>query len=174
VVSRWACRKRRRRNSPCIREDVPGVGSAGEPAGGGVWSSLTQFPKRAPPSSTRFVQLGDAGRQEPAGSPPVLHGVGSAGVPAGGKFGPGRPSYPHGSRPRSPVFSNWEMRTGGHPRTLSPCSSRRGEYGGARGGPVWARMVRACLGRDDRSTKTSHTLVDPMFGTRRTSLGLFA
>ena len=22
VVSRWACRKRRRRNSPCIREDV--------------------------------------------------------------------------------------------------------------------------------------------------------
>ena len=56
---------------PCPRAPH-GVGSAGEPAGGEVWSSLTQFPKRAPPSPTRFVQVGDAGRQEPTGSSPVL------------------------------------------------------------------------------------------------------
>ena len=49
----------------------PRRGECGGARLGPVWARMTQFPKRAPSSPTRFLQLGDAHRQAP---PSILRG----------------------------------------------------------------------------------------------------
>jgi len=116
-------------------------GVRGSPRGG----SLGQFGRVAKTGHALADPFLGDGRCGPAGtsepSPRAPHDAGSAGGPVWGPFGPGWPSCQNGSRARRPVFWNWEMRPGRHPRVLPARSPRRGECGGARLGPVWARMA---------------------------------
>ena len=161
-----------------------GVGSAGQPAGGPVWASWTQFPNRASSSQTCFGNWEMRTGRAPANPSPALPTAwGVLDSPRGGSLGQfgrvaktghalvdpifatGRrgpvghpcalsvcPSCQNGFRPHRPVFWNWVMQTGRHPRTLPPRSPRRGECWAARGG--------ARLGQLDPVPKPGLVLAD--------------
>jgi len=130
----------------------PAWGVLGSPRGGSL-GQYAPVPKTGHALVNPFFgtgACGPAGTREP--SPRTPHGVGSAGQPAGGKFGSVCPSCQNGFRPHRPVFWNWVMRTGRHPRTLPPRSPRRGECWAARGG--------ARLGQLDPVPKPGLVLAD--------------
>ena len=100
------------------------------------------------------------GAHAPAGPRPrAPHGVGSAGSPRGACLDRDDRATKTSPHPRRPDFWNSKIRVDRTPRSLSPCSPRRGECWGARGG--------GSLVQFDPVPKTGPTLVDPFCATGR-------